>query len=130
MKKILIFIFFLTLFMTPAQGQILGLLGANALKSLGNGALNAVTGAITQRLEAKAENAVTKGINNIFGEVKRDTLSSSAITGMEGLSMIFGNMADRFNAESEKGTAPLRDFSEQNAIRREHNLTLEYDDWD
>lgn len=130
MKKILTFIFFLPLFMAPAQGQILGLLGANALKSLGNGALNAVTGAITQRLETKAENAVTKGINNIFGEVKRDTLSSSAITGMEGLSMIFGNMADRFNAESEKGTAPLRDFSEQNAIRREHNLTLEYDDWD
>lgn len=130
MKKTLSILILFTLFMVPAQGQILKTIGSTLLQGAGN----AVVGSMTERLEKKAENTVTKVINKTFGEVPTDTLNTSAVTGMDALGKMIGDVSSKVASATEQagtaGMAPLRDFSQQNAARKEHNLTLAYDDWD
>lgn len=130
MKKFISILFLFTLFMFPAQGQILKTIGSTLLQGAGN----AVVGSMTERLEKNAENTVTKVINKTFGEVPTDTLNSTAVTGMDALGKVLGDVSSKMSEVSERaesaGTTPLRDFSVQNAARKEHNLSLAYDDWD
>lgn len=134
MKKILIIFFSLVLYIVPAHAQLGAMLGAELLNSVKSGAGAAVIGSVTTRVEAKTENLVTKAIDKVFGTVERDTLSSSAMTGIGAVMGMFNDasstVADIAEKKRTAGLVPLRDFSEQNALRKEHNLTLTYDDWD
>lgn len=139
MKKIFALIFMATLCMAPAQAQILKSLGEKALNAAVQGAAqgagNAVKKQVTKRVEKKAEGVVNKALNDAFGEVKADTLEASTLENMSGLGQSLGAATAAYgNAISSINTAanaqPLRDFSEQNAARAEHNKTLKFDDWD
>lgn len=135
MKKILAIFFMLSLCMAPAEAQVLKNLGEKALKSAAQGAKNAVGKQVTKRAEAKAESAVNKAINDAFGEVKKDTLEQDAVDNMTAAAKALGEASSAYaGAVSSMSTGAanvtLRDFSEQNAARAEHNKTLKFDDWD
>lgn len=139
MKKIFALLFVATLCMAPAQAQSLKSigksLGEKALKAAATGAGAAVTKQVSKRVEKKAEGAVNKALNDAFGEVQADTLEASTLENISGLGQSLGAATAAYgNALSGLNTAanaqPLRDFSEQNAARAEHNKTLKFDDWD
>ncbi|MCQ2145982.1 MAG: hypothetical protein MJZ16_00530 [Bacteroidales bacterium] len=134
MKKIFVIVLSIILYIVPAHAQLGTMLGSQLMKAVTNGAGTAVVNSVTTRVEAKAENMVTKAIDKVFGKVERDTLSTEAVTGMSVLKGMVGDVTEQVAGIQERqrtaGLVPLRDFSEQNAIRKEHNLTLTYDDWD
>lgn len=134
MKKIFVIVLSVILYIVPAHAQVASMLGSQLMKAVSNGAGAAVVNSVTNRVEAKAENLVTKAIDKVFGKVERDTLSTEAVTGMSVLKGMVGDVTEQVAGIQERqrtaGLVPLRDFSEQNAIRKEHNLTLTYDDWD
>lgn len=134
MKKIFVIVLSVILYIVPAHAQVASMLGSQLMKAVSNGAGAAVVNSVTNRVEAKAENLVTKAIDKVFGKVERDTLSTEAVTGMSVFKGMVGDVTEQVAGIQERqrtaGLVPLRDFSEQNAIRKEHNLTLTYDDWD
>lgn len=127
MKKIFTILFAVALLAAPAQAQMLGGLGEAALKAAGALAGKVILNKVADKIEDKVDEMAESPLAKILGE---QVDSTGTATGMEGL----GNAISGFGALIEKsktaGMAPLRDFSEQNAARKEHNLELIYDDWD
>lgn len=106
-----------------ASGSVVGGDGSAADGSAAGGSAvggSAVGGSVTGGGSSAAGGSAVGGGGSDAG--------SSAVGGG------IGRVLSGFNAliENSKtaGMAPLRDFSEQNAARKERNLTLEYDDWD
>ena len=136
MKKFIALLFMFTLCMAPAEAQILKSLGEKALKSATEGAKNAVGKQITKRAEKKAESAVNDALNKAFGEVKEDTLEAATAQNMSALGKALGDATAAYSnavtgaMSAGAANVTLRDFSEQNAARKEHNKTLTYDNWD
>ena len=130
MKKILTILFTIAIFAAPAQAQLLGELGGAALKAVGAAAGKALINSVANKVEEKAGEIAENSLMKMLGAPS----DSTEVGGLESLGNALSSAASGFSTLIEKskaaGEAPLKDFSEQNAARREHNLTLVYDDWD
>ena len=135
MKKIISLLFVLAICMAPAQAQILKSLGEKAIQVATKGAKDAAGNQVFKRLENKATKAVNDAFDKALGEVKEDTISAAVGENASALGKALGEATAAYaGAISSLATGAqnvtLRDFSEQNAARREHNKTLTYDNWD
>lgn len=126
MKKIITILFAIVLFSAPVHAQALGELGKALGTLVGKKVINSITNKVEQKSAEIGDNAIVKAL-----QAQAD--STEMAPGTEELGGL-GKALSGFNTliENSKtaGMAPLRDFREQNAARKEHNLTLEYDDWD
>ena len=67
--------------------------------------------------------------------MKEDTLEAAAAQNMSALGKALGDATAAYSnavagAMTGAANVTLRDFSEQNAARKEHNKTLKFDNWD
>lgn len=126
MKKIISILFAIVLFSAPVHAQNLEDLG-NALGSLlGNMLLNS----ITNKVEQKASEIGNNTIVQTLAAQADSTGTGLDAEGLGGLGRAFSGLSALVENSKTAGMAPLRDFREQNAARKEQNLTLVYDDWD
>lgn len=123
MKKIITILFAVALFAAPAQAQVLGELGKAAGALVGKLVIDKVTDKIEEKVDGMAESTLSKVLGSQVD-------STGTATGMEGLSNAISGFEALIEKSKTAGMAPLRDFSDQNAARKEHNLELIYDDWD
>lgn len=152
MKKILAIVFLLSVFLVPTYaqlpipvGQLLGPIissvGGSALKGAGEGIGNAVSKKVESKVAEKVEKMTTKKLDKMWpDEEPSDStgVSEGSVGVLGGLSTIMGAFSSELTngistlmeGAQSAANAPLRDFSEKNAVRKEHNLTLEYDEWD
>lgn len=137
MKKIVTLFFVLTVCTVSAHAQLLGTLGSMLLKQVGEAAVTKVaevaTNKLTEKMEKKAESMMSKLLEgpevavegtDSLGNPTKETTRMGGLTQM--VSML-GSLQEQSNAAK---TAELRDFSKQNALRKEHNQELTFDDWD
>ena len=127
MKKILIILFSLTLVAAPARAQLLGELGGAALKAAGTLVGKTILNKVAEKIEDKVDDMAENTITKVLGE---QVDSTGTATGMQGISNAIAGFGALMEKSQAAGMAPLRDFSAQNAARKEHNLELIYDDWD
>ena len=126
MKKIISILFAIVLFSAPVHAQNLEDLG-NALGSLlGNMLLNS----ITNKVEQKASEIGNNTIVQTLAAQADSTGTGQDAEGLGGLGRALSGLSALVENSKTAGMAPLRDFREQNAARKEQNLTLVYDDWD
>lgn len=127
MKRTLAILFSIVIFTVSAQAQVLGELGGAALKAAGALAGKVILNKVTDKIEEKVNNMSENTLVKVLGQ---QVDSTGNVTGMEGLTNAFSGLEALVEKSKTAGMAPLRDFSEQNAARKERNLTLVYDDWD
>lgn len=127
MKRTLAILFSTVIFTVSAQAQVLGELGGAALKAAGALAGKVILNKVTDKIEEKVNNMSENSLVKVLGQ---QVDSTGNVTGMEGLTNAFSGLEALVEKSKTAGMAPLRDFSEQNAARKERNLTLVYDDWD
>ncbi|MCQ2180373.1 MAG: hypothetical protein MJY91_09790 [Bacteroidales bacterium] len=127
MKRTLAILFSTVIFTVSAQAQVLGELGGAALKAAGALAGKVILNKVTDKIEEKVNNMSENTLVKVLGQ---QVDSTGNVTGMEGLTNAFSGLEALVEKSKTAGMAPLRDFSEQNAARKERNLTLVYDDWD
>ncbi len=127
MKRTLAILFLTVIFTVSAQAQVLGELGGAALKAAGALAGKVILNKVTDKIEEKVNNMSENTLVKVLGQ---QVDSTGNVTGMEGLTNAFSGLEALVEKSKTAGMAPLRDFSEQNAARKERNLTLVYDDWD
>lgn len=127
MKKTLTIIFSLALFAAPARAQLLGELGGAALKAAGALVGKTIVNKVAEKIEDKVDDMAENTITKVLGE---QVDSTGTATGMQGISNAIAGFGALIEKSQTAGMAPLRDFSSQNAARKEHNMTLAYDDWD
>ena len=127
MKRTLAILFSSVIFTVSAQAQVLGELGGAALKAAGALAGKVILNKVTDKIEEKVNNMSENTLVKVLGQ---QVDSTGNVTGMEGLTNAFSGLEALVEKSKTAGMAPLRDFSEQNAARKERNLTLVYDDWD
>lgn len=127
MKRTLAILFLTVIFTVSAQAQVLGELGGAALKAAGALAGKVILNKVTDKIEEKVNNMSENTLVKVLGQ---QVDSTGNVTGMEGLTNAFSGLEALVEKSKTAGMTPLRDFSEQNAARKERNLTLVYDDWD
>lgn len=152
MKKILAILFFLSVYLAPSYAQleflypIVQSVGSAAMKGAGIGVGNALSKKVEAKVADKVEKMTTKKLDKMWGPDEQPSDSARVANAAEGgsvgvfsgLSTIMGEFSSNITSglsalmdeAQSAANAPLRDFSEKNAVRKEHNLTLEYDDWD
>lgn len=122
MKRLLTILLSLVVFMAPAQAQVLKSIG----KAAGTAAGAALLNKISSGIEKKADNFAEKTVNKVLGQNGADSLNAGG-SKFEAIGKALTNAMEKSQSAQ---TATLRDFSEKNAARKEHNKTLVYDDWD
>lgn len=127
MKRTLAILFSIVVYTVSAQAQVLGELGGAALKAAGALAGKVILNKVTDKIEEKVNNMSENTLVKVLGQ---QVDSTGNATGLEGLTNAFSGLEALVEKSKTAGMAPLRDFSGQNAARRERNLTLVYDDWD
>lgn len=137
MKKIVTLFFFLTVCTFSAHAQLLGTLGSMLLKQVGEAAVTKVaevaTNKLTEKMEKKAENMMSKLLEGPEVTVEgtdslgNPTKEKARMGGLSQMVSMLGSLQEQSNAAK---TQELRDFSKQNALRKEHNQALTFDEWD
>ena len=126
MKKIITILFAAVLFSAPVHAQALGELG----KALGTLVGQKVINSITNKVEQKSSEIGNNAIVQALAAQADSTGTAPDLEGLGGIGKAFSGLNALVENSKTAGMAPLRDFREQNAARKEHNLTLVYDDWD
>lgn len=125
-----------------ANAQIWGKLGAEALKEVGGAVATGIGRSMikksTAKVEQQSEKLMDKAMDKMLGlEAGSDTIdrTEALVTKASALGSAvnaFSNsvVGDGLPMGGTPKAVTLRDFSAQNAERREFNKTLTYDDWD
>lgn len=125
MKKIIAILFAFALFSAPVHAQALGELGKALGTMVGKKVINSITNKVEKKSQELDENPIVKALG-----AQADSTGTVDAEGLGGLGKAFSGLNALVENSKTAGMAPLRDFSEQNAARKENNLTLVYDDWD